>query len=329
MLLSEQLDTLLQAAQAQGASDIHFEPSETHYRIRIRLDGLLQTFAELPITQAPRFSTRIKVLAQLDIAEKRLPQEGRFWLERPPHSKIDCRVSSCPTLFGEKMVIRFLDPQMTLWPLNTLGLDAEQEQLFRSALQQPEGLILVTGPTGSGKTVSLYAALHHLNQAQTNILTIEDPVEMQISGLNQVQVHTAIGLTFEAALQAFLRQDPDVIMIGEIRTLQTAKLALQAAQTGHLVLATLHTNSALETLSRLENLGLERYQLISSLRLIIAQRLLRCTHPQKGYAGRTGIFELLPPPFEHPPIKTLRHSALEKIAAGLSDHAEMIRVLGD
>ncbi len=325
------INKMLHDAIRKGASDLHFEPYEKSYRIRFRIDGILHEVASPPVALAMRLSARLKVMSRLDIAEKRVPQDGRIKLRLSQKKSIDFRVSSLPTLWGEKIVMRILDSDSAMLGIDILGYEAEQKQLYLNALAQPQGMILVTGPTGSGKTVSLYTGLNILNTEQTNISTAEDPVEINLPGINQVQVNPKAGLTFPMALKSFLRQDPDVIMVGEIRDLETAEIAIKAAQTGHLVLSTLHTNSAPETLTRLLNMGVPAYNVASSVTLIIAQRLARrlCNHckvpeelpdtellrqgfrPEQlaglklfkpvgcdyctgGYKGRVGIYEVMP-----------------------------------
>lgn len=316
----------------RGASDLHFEPYEHSYRVRFRIDGLLHEVASPPPALAGRLAARLKVMSKLDIAERRLPQDGRIKLRLSRTKAIDFRVSTLPTLWGEKIVLRILDSSSAQLGIDVLGYEPEQKALYMKALAQPQGMILVTGPTGSGKTVSLYTGLNILNTADRNIATAEDPVEINLPGINQVQVNPKAGLTFPSALRAFLRQDPDVVMVGEIRDLETAEIAIKAAQTGHLVLSTLHTNSAAETLTRLLNMGVPSYNVASSVSLIIAQRLARrlCSHckapepigPQQlkelgyseeqiaagftiykpvgcdactgGYKGRVGIYEVMP-----------------------------------
>lgn len=315
----------------RSASDIHFEPYENRYRIRLRIDGILSEASAPPPALSARLTSRLKIMSKLDIAERRVPQDGRFKMQISQNRAIDFRVSTCPTLFGEKVVLRILDPSSAKLGIDALGYDEDQKEHFLTALSQSQGLILVTGPTGSGKTVSLYTALNILNVEAKNISTAEDPVEINLSGINQVNIHKKAGLTFSSALRAFLRQDPDIIMVGEIRDLETAQIAVKAAQTGHLVLSTLHTNSAPETLIRLANMGVEPYNIASSISLIIAQRLARklcphckaedilareallslgvpdktlenvilykavgCEHCHHGYSGRVGIFEVMP-----------------------------------
>jgi type IV pilus assembly protein PilB len=314
-----------------GASDIHIEPYEQTYRVRFRTDGILHEVTRPPINIAGRIASRVKIMSQMDIAEKRLPQDGRIQMKIFENRAIDFRVNTLPTLWGEKIVLRILDPSSAQMSVEALGFEEVQKQQFLSALHLHQGLILVTGPTGSGKTVSLYTGLNILNTPERNISTAEEPVEINLEGINQVPVNNKIGLDFPAALRAFLRQDPDVIMVGEIRDLETAEIAIKASQTGHLVLSTLHTNSAPETLTRLRDMGIPAFNLATSVSLIIAQRLARrlCQHckeaaeyPEKvlleegflseqlstlqlfkavgcekckeGYKGRVGIYEVVP-----------------------------------
>lgn len=258
-----------------GASDIHFEPYEKSYRIRFRTDGVLNEVSRPPVNLANRMAARLKVMSQMDISERRLPQDGRIKLKVSKTRAIDFRVNSLPTLFGEKIVLRILDPSSAKLGIDALGYEDIQKKLYMDALAQSQGMILVTGPTGSGKTVSLYTGLNILNTAEVNISTAEDPVEINLEGINQVQMNAKVGLNFADALRSFLRQDPDVIMVGEIRDLETAEIAIKAAQTGHLVLSTLHTNSAPETLTRLLNMGVPAFNVATSVSLIIAQRLAR------------------------------------------------------
>ncbi|OBP16639.1 type IV-A pilus assembly ATPase PilB [Rheinheimera sp. SA_1] len=325
------INKMLHDAIRKGASDLHFEPYEKSYRIRFRIDGILHEVASPPVALSTRLSARLKVMSRLDIAEKRVPQDGRIKLKLSQKKSIDFRVSSLPTLWGEKIVMRILDSDSAMLGIDILGYEEQQKKLYLAALEQPQGMILVTGPTGSGKTVSLYTGLNILNTEETNISTAEDPVEINLPGINQVQVNPKAGLTFPAALKSFLRQDPDVIMVGEIRDLETAEIAIKAAQTGHLVMSTLHTNSAPETLTRLLNMGVPAYNVASSVTLIIAQRLARrlcskCKAPESlpeaellkqgftaaqlptmklckpvgcdsctgGYKGRVGIYEVMP-----------------------------------
>lgn len=325
------IDRILMDATRQGASDIHFEPYEHEYRVRMRSDGVLYEIARPPKGLALRLAARLKVMASLNIAERRIPQDGRIQLKLSKHRAVDFRVSTLPTLFGEKIVLRILDPDSTRLGIDVLGYEPEQKELFVEALNRPQGMILVTGPTGSGKTVSLYTGLDILNEPERNISTAEDPVEINMEGINQVHVNPKIGLDFAQVLRSFLRQDPDVLMVGEIRDLETAEIAIKAAQTGHLVLSTVHTNSAPETINRLLNMGVPSYNIASSLTLIIAQRLARrlcryCAEPEtnvpeaalkelgftnellkdanimrpvgckecrKGYSGRVGIYEVV------------------------------------
>ena len=264
----------------RGASDIHFEPFEKMYRVRLRMDGVLKEIAQPPVQLAPKLSARLKVMSRLDIAERRVPQDGRIKMRLSKNRAIDFRVSTCPTLFGEKIVMRILDPAQAQLGIDSLGYESFQKDLYMKYLAKPQGMILVTGPTGSGKTVSLYTGLNILNNEDTNISTAEDPSEINLPGVNQVNVNPKVGLTFAAAMRAFLRQDPDVIMVGEIRDLETAEIAIKAAQTGHLVLSTLHTNDAPSTLTRMVDMGVKPYAIATSVSLIIAQRLARrlCNH---------------------------------------------------
>ena len=274
------INKILMDAIKKGASDLHFEPYEHKYRIRFRIDGILHEVASPPNTLATKLSARIKVMSRLDIAEKRKPQDGRIKLKITERKSIDFRVSTMPTLWGEKIVMRILDSSSAMLGIDVLGYEEEQKKLYMDALGQPQGMILVTGPTGSGKTVSLYTGLNILNQPERNISTAEDPVEINLEGINQVQINPKADMTFANALRAFLRQDPDVVMVGEIRDLETAEISIKAAQTGHLVLSTLHTNSAPETITRLLNMGVPAYNVASSISLIIAQRLARRLCPK-------------------------------------------------
>ena len=267
------IQKILRDAIAEGASDIHFEPYEKYYRIRYRTDGVLREVAQPPIVVKERIASRIKVISRLDISEKRIPQDGRMKLVLSKNKSIDFRVSTLPTLYGEKIVMRILDPSSVLRGIEALGYEPEQRDAMIAAINRPYGMVLVTGPTGSGKTVSLYTCLSMLNKAGVNISTAEDPVEINLPGINQVNINEKAGLNFAAALKAFLRQDPDIIMVGEIRDLETAEIAVKAAQTGHLVLSTVHTNDAPSTLSRMLNMGLAAFNIASSVILITAQRL--------------------------------------------------------
>lgn len=306
------VNRFIQQAIDKQASDIHIEPREHDWRIRFRNDGLLHEVATIPSSLGTQIITRLKIMANLNIAEQRQPQDGHIPIQ--DRIQIDIRISTCPTLFGEKIVLRLLDSQAMSIDLDHLGLTDTQKELLINTLNQAQGLILVTGPTGSGKTTTLYSALHYLNQIEKNIVTLEDPVEIELKGINQININTKIGLDFATVLRALLRQDPDIMMIGEIRDYETATIAIQAAQTGHLVLSTLHTNNAIETLIRLQYMGIPTYHIISSISLMIAQRLVRklchyckqidlsgvhynpvgCHHCYKGYKGRIGIFELIP-----------------------------------
>jgi type IV pilus assembly protein PilB len=326
------INKLMLDAIRRGASDIHFEPYEKLYRVRFRMDGVLKEIAQPPVQLAGKLSARLKVMSRLDIAERRIPQDGRIKMRLSRNRAIDFRVSTCPTLFGEKIVLRILDPAQAALGIDSLGYEPFQRDLYTKFLAKPQGMILVTGPTGSGKTVSLYTGLHILNREDTNISTAEDPSEINLPGVNQVNVNPKVGLTFAAAMRAFLRQDPDVIMVGEVRDLETAEIAIKAAQTGHLVLSTLHTNDAPQTLTRLIDMGVKPYAIATSVSLIIAQRLARrlcanckqpldipkeallkegfqeadvaaglriyvpkgCSSCTDGYKGRVGIYQVLP-----------------------------------
>jgi len=326
------VNRILVEAIKKGASDIHFEPFEREYRIRYRMDGILNEVAAPPVSLSTRISARIKVMSNLDISERRVPQDGRFKMKLSRTRSIDFRVSTCPTVGGEKVVMRILDPGSIKLGIESLGFGPRHRDLFLHAIARPQGMILVTGPTGSGKTVTLYTALNILNTIEKNISTAEDPVEIKVPGINQVNINPKAGLTFSGALRSFLRQDPDIIMVGEVRDLETAEIAVKAAQTGHLVLSTLHTNSASETLTRLINMGIPSFNIASSVSLIIAQRLVRrlcehckvvrddltvsslielgfsendakemkaykpngCSQCTNGYRGRIGLFEVMP-----------------------------------
>jgi len=277
------VNKILLDAIKSGASDIHFEPYEKSYRIRYRTDGVLHEVSAPPQNLSPRLSARLKVMSRMDISERRMPQDGRIKMKLSKQRSIDFRVNTLPTLWGEKIVLRILDPSSAKMGIDALGYDDDQKELYMNALHQPQGMILVTGPTGSGKTVSLYTGLNILNTPERNISTAEDPVEINLEGINQVHVNHKVGLDFSTALRSFLRQDPDIVMVGEIRDLETAEIAIKAAQTGHLVLSTLHTNSAPETLTRLRNMGVPAFNIATSVSLIIAQRLARrlCEHCKK------------------------------------------------
>ena len=325
------INKMLIDAIRMGASDLHFEPYEKSYRIRYRVDGVMMEIARPPIQLAPKLSARLKVMSQMDISERRMPQDGRIKLKVSKTKSIDFRVNSLPTLFGEKIVLRILDASSAMLGIDALGYEPAQKALFMEALEKPQGMLLITGPTGSGKTVSLYTGLNILNTVDTNISTAEDPVEINLDGINQVNVNIKTGLTFAVALRAFLRQDPDIVMVGEIRDLETAEIAVKAAQTGHMVMSTLHTNSAPETLTRLRNMGVPSFNIATSVNLVIAQRLTRrlcsacktvadvpavslkemgftdedlatefkvyqpvgCSECREGYKGRVGVYEVM------------------------------------
>ncbi|KAB0629819.1 type IV-A pilus assembly ATPase PilB [Acinetobacter guillouiae] len=326
------INKLLIDAIRMGASDLHFEPYEKSYRVRYRVDGVLRTITNPPLQLASRLASRLKVMSRMDISEKRVPQDGRIKLKLSKTKAIDFRVNSLPTLFGEKLVLRILDPSSAMLGIDALGYEEKQKALFMEALEKPQGMLLITGPTGSGKTVSLYTGLNILNTESSNISTAEDPVEINLEGINQVNVNLKAGLTFSVALKSFLRQDPDIIMVGEIRDLETAEIAIKAAQTGHMVMSTLHTNSAPETLTRLRNMGVPSFNIATSVNLVIAQRLARrlcnhckapveiprqsllemgfteqdlsnpdlqifqpvgCSECREGYKGRVGIYEVM------------------------------------
>ena len=377
------VNKILVDAIQQGASDIHFEPYEKFYRIRYRRDGELKIINQPPVQQGSRIAARMKVMSRMDLAERRVPQDGRIKLNLSKTKAIDFRVNTCPTLWGEKIVARILDASSAMLGIDVLGYEAEQKAAYMRALDQPQGMILVTGPTGSGKTVSLYTGLNILNTEDVNISTAEDPAEINLPGINQVNVNPKTGLTFAAALKSFLRQDPDVIMVGEIRDLETAEIAIKAAQTGHLVLSTLHTNDAPQTITRLMNMGVPGYNIASTLSLVIAQRLARrlcknckkpveiprvellkngfkaeqldapgfmiyqavgCDQCDRGYKGRTGVYQVMPmserigriimeggsaqdiaDQAKSEGIKDLRESALKKVLDGHIDLLEANR----
>jgi type IV pilus assembly protein PilB len=348
-----------------GASDLHFEPFEKFYRIRLRVDGVLREVAQPPLSIKEKLASRIKVISKLDISEKRVPQDGRMKLAISKTRSIDFRVSTLPTLFGEKIVMRILDPAAAQMGIDALGYDADQKAMLMDAIQRPYGMVLVTGPTGSGKTVSLYSCLNILNQPGINISTAEDPAEINLPGVNQVNVNDRAGLTFPVALKAFLRQDPDVIMVGEIRDLETADIAIKAAQTGHMVFSTLHTNDAPSTLTRLMNMGVAPFNIASSVILITAQRLARrlcsckqvinipdealieagfteddldgswmpyqpvgCERCNNGYKGRVGIYQLMPISEEIERIILAHGTALEIEAQAKSEGVRTLRQSG-
>lgn len=326
------VNKMLVEAIRMGASDLHFEPYEKTYRVRFRVDGVMQKMANPPVQLAGKIAARLKVMSQMDISERRVPQDGRIKLKLSKNKAIDFRVNSLPTLFGEKVVLRILDPSSAMLGIEALGYEPDQKEMFLEALHKPQGMLLITGPTGSGKTVSLYTGINILNTGATNISTAEDPVEINLEGINQVNVNPKVGLTFANALKSFLRQDPDIVMVGEIRDLETAEIAIKAAQTGHMVLSTLHTNSAPETLTRLRNMGVASFNIATSVNLVIAQRLARrlcknckkpinipqqsllelgfkdvdldnpdnviyepvgCNECREGYKGRVGIYEVM------------------------------------
>nr|MDA3868556.1 type IV-A pilus assembly ATPase PilB [Gammaproteobacteria bacterium] len=326
------INKMLLDAIKKGASDLHFEPYEKRYRVRFRIDGVLREVASPPISLSMKMAARLKVMSKMDTAERRVPQDGRIKLKISKNKAIDFRVNTCPTLFGEKVVMRILDPSSASLGIDMLGYEPDQKEHYMNALSNPYGMILVTGPTGSGKTVSLYTGLNILNTEDTNISTAEDPVEINLEGINQVNVNEKTGMTFEAALRAFLRQDPDIIMVGEIRDLATAEIAIKAAPTGHMVMSTLHTNDAPLTLARLVNMGVPPFNIAAAVNLIIAQRLGRrlcekckavhdipkavleeegftdeqirakpplykamgCDACDNGYKGRVGIYQVMP-----------------------------------
>ncbi|WP_440464578.1 type IV-A pilus assembly ATPase PilB [Psychrobacter sp. ASPA161_6] len=326
------INKMLVDAIRMGASDLHFEPYEKTFRVRFRVDGVMQKMANPPVQLASKIAARLKVMSQMDISERRIPQDGRIKLKISKNKAIDFRVNSLPTLFGEKLVLRILDPSSAMLGIEALGYEPDQQEMFLEALHKPQGMLLITGPTGSGKTVSLYTGINILNTGATNISTAEDPVEINLEGINQVNVNAKVGLTFANALKSFLRQDPDIVMVGEIRDLETAEIAIKAAQTGHMVLSTLHTNSAPETLTRLRNMGVASFNIATSVNLVIAQRLARrlcknckkpinvprqsllelgfndtdldnpgnviyepvgCNECREGYKGRVGIYEVM------------------------------------
>ncbi len=360
------LQKMLTDAINLGASDLHFEPFEKFYRIRLRVDGILREVAQPPLAIKEKLASRIKVISKLDISEKRVPQDGRMKLAISKTRSIDFRVSTLPTLFGEKIVMRILDPSQAQMGIDALGYDADQKQILLDAIERPYGMVLVTGPTGSGKTVSLYTCLNLLNKPGINISTAEDPAEINLPGVNQVNVNDRAGLTFPVALKAFLRQDPDVIMVGEIRDLETADIAIKAAQTGHMVFSTLHTNDAPSTLTRLMNMGVAPFNIASSVILITAQRLARrlCNCKQivsipdkalleagfseddldgswmpykpvgcercsnSGYKGRVGIYQLMPISEEIERIILAHGTALEIEAQAKAEGVRTLRESG-
>ena len=360
------LQKILTDAINQGASDLHFEPFEKFYRIRFRVDGVLRDMAQPPLSIKEKLASRIKVISKLDISEKRVPQDGRMRLVVSKTRAIDFRVSTLPTLFGEKIVMRILDPSQAQMGIDALGYDPDQKAILMDAIQRPYGMVLVTGPTGSGKTVSLYTCLNILNQPGINISTAEDPAEINLPGVNQVNINDRAGLTFPVALKAFLRQDPDIIMVGEIRDLETADISIKAAQTGHMVFSTLHTNDAPSTLTRLMNMGVPAFNIASSVILITAQRLARrlcsCKQPitvqeealleagfteddldgswmpykavgcdrcnGTGYKGRVGIYQIMPITEEIERIILAHGTALEIEAQAKREGVKTLRLSG-
>ncbi len=361
------VNKILLDAIKNGASDIHFEPYEKTYRIRSRIDGILQEVAKPPSNLAPRLAARLKVMSRMDISERRMPQDGRIKMKISAKRAIDFRVNSLPTLWGEKIVLRILDPASARMGVDALGFETDQKEIFLATLTKPQGMILVTGPTGSGKTVTLYTGLNILNDEERNISTAEDPVEINMEGINQVHVNTKVGLTFAEALRAFLRQDPDVVMVGEIRDLETAEIGIKAAQTGHMVLSTLHTNSSPETLTRLRNMGVPAFNIATSVTLIIAQRLARrlcesckrpadipqaalleagftakqletatlfeansegCSKCNRGYKGRVGIYEMLPMSNEVANVIMNNGNSLDILRVAQADGFRTLRLSG-
>ncbi|HTY03699.1 MAG TPA: type IV-A pilus assembly ATPase PilB [Rhodocyclaceae bacterium] len=360
------IQKILHDAISEGASDIHFEPYEKYYRIRFRVDGVLREITQPPLVIKEKIASRIKVISRLNIAEKRVPQDGRMKLVLSKNKTIDFRVSTLPTLHGEKIVLRILDSSSAMLGIDALGYEPDQRDALLAAIQRPYGMVLVTGPTGSGKTVSLYTCLNILNQPGTNISTAEDPAEINLAGINQVNVDDKVGLTFAAALKSFLRQDPDIIMVGEIRDLETAEIAVKAAQTGHLVLSTLHTNDAPQTLTRLMNMGVPTFNIASSIILITAQRLARklcsCKVPidvpaetlinagfteedldgtwqlygprgcerckGSGYKGRVGIYQVMPISEEIQRIIMASGTSLDIAAQGYAEGVRDLRQSG-
>lgn len=317
----ELLDNIIKKAIELNASDIHLEPREDYLRIRYRVDGLLQDDKPVHKSKQASLISRIKVLVNLDIAENRLPQDGRT-----NQKNMDIRVSTMPTLHGEKVVMRLLNRKQVHLSLEELGMESEDLDLYKQMIAKRNGIILVTGPTGSGKTTTLYATLSKLNSKEINILTIEDPIEYQLPGINQVQVNPKAGLTFSRGLRSFLRQDPDIIMVGEIRDLETAKIAFQAALTGHLVFSTLHTNDAPSTVIRLIDMGIDKYLVEASVIGVIAQRLIR-KKSDDGYKGRIGLYEIMLGVTPHRGMKTLSEKGELKVKQGITSKEELARVI--
>ncbi|MGY4677418.1 GspE/PulE family protein [Pasteurella sp. P03HT] len=338
------LNQIFESARQKNASDIHIEPQSHVLQLRFRIDGVLQVQPHLALSLSSRLLSRLKLLAKLDISETRLPQDGRFQFKTPFSDVLDFRLATLATHWGEKAVLRLQQNQPIHADFTTLGMTSHQHQYFESILTQPQGLILVTGPTGSGKSISLYTALNWLNKTDKHILTAEDPIEIELEGIIQTQVNSSIGLDFCRLLRAFLRQDPDIIMLGEIRDEETAAIALRAAQTGHLVLSTLHTNDAQSALSRLQQLGVQPHEIEHSLLLVVAQRLVRqlCSkcggkttigcECYQGYSGRIGVYQFLQKDAVGQftlDYSTLYESAMEKVRLGMTNEQEVRRVLGD
>lgn len=337
--IAEFLDAVIAEALSKKVSDIHCEPQRARMRIRFRIDGMLYTMYELPASVSALIMSNLKVRANLDIAEKRLPQDGRCRFEYGHHHAI-ARISTFPTLYGEKVVLRIFYNITQALHVDNLGLESHEKNDFLSAIHKPQGLILITGPTGSGKTTTLYTALSMLNSSEKNITCIEDPVEIELEGINQLSINHKIGLHFTTALESLLRQDPDIIVVGEIRNTETATMVIQAAQTGHLVFSTLHTNSALESIDRLSYFGIPHYDLMQSIVMIIAQRLVRklcvhcrpsrmnavaCPYCVSGYHGQTALYEYT---IGSEVVQTLKESAEIKIKRGITNRSEVQRVLG-
>ncbi len=323
--ISALLDSIIKKAYELQASDIHFEPREEYLRLRYRVDGMLQDGPPIQKSKQAALISRIKVLVNLDIAESRLPQDGRTNIKIGRNS-IDLRVSTIPTLHGEKSVVRLLNRSHAQLSLEELGMEKEDLDLYRGLISRKNGLILVTGPTGSGKTTTLYATLSSLNSREVNIITIEDPVEYQLPGINQIQINPKAGLTFARGLRSILRQDPDIIMVGEIRDPETAKIAVQAAMTGHLVFSTLHTNDAPSAVTRLVDMGIEHYLVKDSVIGVVAQRLVRKFTPRE-YRGRTGLYEIMRGTLPHAGMKTLAQNGLLKVKRGITSREEVARVI--
>ncbi|WP_308567032.1 GspE/PulE family protein [uncultured Haemophilus sp.] len=336
------LNQIFESALQNNASDIHLETLSDHFQVRFRIDGVLQVQPPLSKNLANRIISRLKLLAKLDISETRLPQDGRFQFKTTFSDILDFRLSTLPTHWGEKVVLRVQQNTPVELSFSELGMTENQQKEFQRALSQPQGLILVTGPTGSGKSISLYTALQWLNTSDKHIMTAEDPIEIELDGIIQSQINPQIGLDFSRLLRAFLRQDPDIIMLGEIRDEESAMIALRAAQTGHLVLSTLHTNDAISAISRLQQLGIQQHEIENSLLLVIAQRLVRKICPRcggnlinscdchQGYRGRIGVYQFLhwQQNGYQTDFKNLRESGLEKVSQGITDKKEIERVLG-